>query len=176
MTADEDKENEPSQNPRELANPKKRTKITAAAANSKAARTITRNPGPSGVLSPKSHNSRTLPHPPAPFKSSTMSPEKLQATRPTSSAQMSAPKTTRAPSRQTKRTAAPASPDDGRVSEASATSAATTIMSNARAGTRKAPVVKKAATTKTATAARKPAVPKQEPVATTGGRTLRKRN
>ncbi|EGP91535.1 unnamed protein product [Zymoseptoria tritici ST99CH_1A5] len=176
ISMDEDKENEPSENPRELANPKKRTKTTAATANSKATRTISRKPGPSGVLSPKSHNSRTLPHPPAPFKPSALSPEKTQPTRPTSAAQHAVPKATRAPSRQTKRAVAPQSPDNGRVSEGSAASAATTIMSNAKTGTtKKAAVPRKAATAKAATAGRKPAVPKQEPVASTG-RTLRKRN
>ncbi|EON61948.1 hypothetical protein W97_01166 [Coniosporium apollinis CBS 100218] len=46
--------------------PKKRAKTAAAAANTRATRTASRPVAPSTVLSPKSHNSRTLPQ--SPFK------------------------------------------------------------------------------------------------------------
>ncbi|KAK4635013.1 hypothetical protein CLAFUW4_00983 [Fulvia fulva] len=167
ISTGDDKENLPAPATEDLANPKKRTKLGAVVANSKATRTASRKagPAPAGVLSPKSHNSRTYPQ--SPLKPSTLS-----------SAQSAAPPTkasTRAPSRQTgKRTVATAEAD-GRTSGASDSSAGTTIVT--KPGTRKAPLPKRAA--KPATASRKPALAKQDtapPPAAAAGRTLRKRN
>ncbi|KAK5127033.1 hypothetical protein LTR85_008392 [Meristemomyces frigidus] len=180
MTADDDKENAPAQPSQDLPNPKKRAKT--ATANTKATRTASRKVVPSSVLSPKSHNSRTLPR--SPFKPSTAQ-DKPALGRPTSPIKPSIPQylapppansTSRAPSRQTKRAVA-ASDTEGRSSEASTTSAGTTIVT--KPATKRAPAAKKPAVPpKTTTAGRKPAAVKKEnvpPVPATGGRTLRKR-
>ena len=166
MASADDKENVPSEQALEIPNPKKRTKTTATA-NSKATRA--RNAGPAGVLSPKSHNSRTLPH--SPIKPA----EKPTTARPMSSAQNTASRTTRAPSRQTKRPGT-ASDTEGRASEASNTSAGTTIVT--KPGSRKAAAPKKATTTVKGTGtSRKPAVAKVETAPSAAAtRTLRKRN
>ncbi|KAI5369950.1 Putative borealin [Septoria linicola] len=163
ISVGDDKENIPSQAAQEIPNPKKRTK-TNVAANSKAMRA--RNAGPAGVLSPKSHNSRTLPH--SPIKPL----EKSAPPRPMSSAQSTIAKPTRAPSRQAKRPGT-ASDTEGRASEASNTSAGTTIITKT-GGRKPATTAKKPATVKGPSATRKPAVAKAEPAAAT--RTLRKRN
>ncbi|KAK5731846.1 hypothetical protein LTR17_011058 [Elasticomyces elasticus] len=205
---DDDKENAPQpassqqgQHHHEpLPNPKKRAKPTPSSttANTKATRTASRKvvashpvvvvPAPphGGVLSPKSHNSRTLPR--SPFKHPGLSPEKQAmverltgvspAKQQLQQQYMLAPKpAARAPSRQTK---TPVEDIDevaeGRSSEGST---GTTIIT-------KQPVSKVgrlAAGKKAVKAAvgRKPAVAKKEnivPVAAVpvgGGRTLRKR-
>ncbi|KAM3418652.1 hypothetical protein BST61_g4629 [Cercospora zeina] len=166
MATEDDKENVPSEPALDIPNPKKRAKTTATA-NSKATRA--RNAGPAGVLSPKSHNSRTLPH--SPIKPV----EKPSMARPMSSAQNTATRAARAPSRQSKPPGA-ASDTEGRASEASNTSAGTTIVT--KPGARKAAVPKTAASTVRGTGtSRKPPVAKVEtapPAAAT--RTLRKRN
>lgn len=163
----------PSNDANDLANPKKRAKGNIAIANSKATRTGSRKAGPAGVLSPKSHNSRTYPQ--SPLKPSTLSPEKTQVARPVISTQTNAAKpTTRVPSRQTKRNNTQA---DGRASEASNSSAGTTIIT--KPGTKKAPAAtKKVGQSKSATAGRKPAASTKQEAAPPagGGRTLRKRN
>ncbi|CAK3889208.1 Hypothetical predicted protein [Lecanosticta acicola] len=174
ISTGDDKENVVSNDADDLANPKKRTKTNIAIANSKATRTGSRKVGPAGVLSPKSHNSRTYPQ--SPLKPSTLSPEKVQPARPMISSQSAATKpVTRAPSRQTKRNR-PAADVDGRTSEASNSSAGTTIIT--KPGTKKGPgATRKGAQPKTATTGRKPAAAKQEAApAVGGGRTLRKRN
>lgn len=161
-----DKENMPALDAQDLANPKKRTKLGGVVANSKATRTASRKagPAPAGVLSPKSHNSRTYPQ--SPLKPSTLS-STLPAAPPTKAS-------TRASSRQTNKRTATTAEADGRTSGASDSSAGTTIVT--KPGTRKAPVPKR--TTKTATASRKPATAKQDAAPPTAavGRTLRKRN
>ncbi|KAK5681262.1 hypothetical protein LTS10_007024 [Elasticomyces elasticus] len=209
LNSEDDKENAPqpasSQQDQHhhdpLPNPKKRAKPTPSSsttANTKATRTASRKvvashpvvvvPAPphGGVLSPKSHNSRTLPR--SPFKHPGLSPEKqamverLTGVSPVKQQlqqqYMLAPKpATRAPSRQTK---TPVEDIDevgeGRSSEGST---GTTIITK--------PAVSKvgrlAAGKKAVKAAvgRKPAVAKKEniaPVAAVpvgGGRTLRKR-
>ncbi|CAK1355882.1 hypothetical protein CB0940_00443 [Cercospora beticola] len=166
MASADDKENVPSEQALDIPNPKKRTKTTATA-NSKATRA--RNAGPAGVLSPKSHNSRTLPH--SPIKPA----EKPTTARPMSSAQNTASRAARAPSRQTKRPGT-ASDTEGRASEASNTSAGTTIVT--KPGTRKAAAPKKATTTVKGTGtSRKPAVAKVETAPSAAAtRALRKRN
>jgi hypothetical protein len=181
----------------DLPIPKKRAKTTTttATANSKAMRTLSRAKG--AVLSPKSHNSRTLPYSPlkptntspaktypvnqaGPFATSRpASPIKPLLTVPTTTTGLSKP-LSRAPSRQTKRPAAtakqsaPESEMEGRDSEASTTSAGTTIVTK--------PAAKKAAAARKAPAVTvKRAVAKNEvtsapaPLLTAGGRTLRKR-
>ncbi|KAK4890238.1 hypothetical protein LTR27_010999 [Elasticomyces elasticus] len=187
-----------------LPNPKKRAKPTPSSttANTKATRTASRKvvashpvvvvPAPphGGVLSPKSHNSRTLPR--SPFKQPGLSPEKqamverltgvspvkqqLQQQQQQQQQYMLAPRpAARAPSRQTRTPVEDLDELDGRTSEGST---GTTIITK--------PAVSKvgrlAAGKKAVKAAvgRKPAVAKKEnivPVAAPvgGGRTLRKR-
>ncbi|KAF2169844.1 hypothetical protein M409DRAFT_52335 [Zasmidium cellare ATCC 36951] len=170
ISTGDDKENIPSNPASELANPKKRTKTTGAVANSKATRTASRKAGPARVLSPKSHNSRTLPQ--SPIKPSTLSPEKALPAQPQLSAQPApAKRSTRAPSRQTKRAGAATDGTEGRTSEASNSSAGTTIIT--KSGKRKQPPApKKTTTAKAAPTGKKPAAVKQD----VPGRTLRKRN
>jgi len=168
----------PAESAQDLANPKKRTK-TATAANMKATRTASRKVVPSNVLSPKSHNSRTLPR--SPFKP--VVPEKPAAMRPINPVKpsiqhLAPPKpTSRVPSRQGKR-GAPTPEADLRSSEASNTSAGTTIVTKPAAATKRAPAVaKKPAPAKAPAVGRKPAAKKENvpPVPAGGGRTLRKR-
>jgi hypothetical protein len=182
--SEDDKENIPSssvqQSQQDLANPKKRAKTTAAA-NTKAARTASRKVVPSTVLSPKSHNSRTLPR--SPFKPAGNAPEK-PTIRPASPAKSIPIPGKRTASRTAKRGAAagPGSENDaGRSSEASNTSAGTTIVHKpapkGRTAAKKAP----ATTTKaaTGTAAKRGAAAKKEnipPTTAAAGRSLRKRN
>jgi hypothetical protein len=163
----DDKENMPAPSAQDIPNPKKRTK-TVVAANSKATRA--RNAGSAGVLSPKSHNSRTLPH--SPIKPM----EKTHPPRPASSAQPNYSKTTRAHSRQAQRPGtAVTDPDGGRASEGSNTSAGTTIIT--KPGTRKAATTKKTVPAKPAATSRKPVSAKLEAAPAAGAtRTLRKRN
>jgi len=172
----DDKENAPAgELEHELPNPKKRAKTNTA--NTKATRTVSRKAVPANVLSPRSHNSRTLPK--SPFKSH-ISPVK-------SAQQHLAPSapSSRAPSRQqTKRPATIMSSDvEGRSSEASNTSAGTTIIHKAAAKSR-AVVRKPVAVAKSAVASatggkkggRKVVTVAEVPVAATGsGRTLRNR-
>ncbi|KAK5708800.1 hypothetical protein LTR17_020343 [Elasticomyces elasticus] len=185
-----------------LPNPKKRAKPTptsSTTANTKATRTASRKvvanhpvvvvPAPphGGVLSPKSHNSRTLPR--SPFKHPGLSPEKqamverLTGVSPVKQQiqqqqqYLMAPKAAvRAPSRQTKTPVEDLDEVEGRSSEGST---GTTIVTK--------PAVSKvgrlAAGKKAVKAAvgRKPAVAKKENVVPAsvavvgGGRTLRKR-
>ncbi|KAF7185071.1 hypothetical protein HII31_13694 [Pseudocercospora fuligena] len=166
ISAADDKENVPSEQ-QDIANPKKRTKTATVTANTKATRT--RNAGPAGVLSPRSHNSRNLPQ--SPIKPAGGLSEKAPAARPMTGVQAVVTKITRAPSRQTKRPGT-AQESEGRASEGSTTSAGTTIVT--KPGTRKAAVPKKTAPAKAATGGRKAAATKVEPAAAT--RTLRKRN
>ncbi|KAK6395073.1 hypothetical protein LTR65_001262 [Meristemomyces frigidus] len=182
---DDDKENAPTQPTHDLPNPKKRAKT--ATANTKATRTASRKIVPSTVLSPKSHNSRTLPR--SPFKPTIIASDKPSLGRPPSPVKPSIPQylalpnppASRAPSRQAKQIGVTASEaEEGRSSEASTTSASTTIVT--KPATKRAPAgaVKKAAAAKTTTAGRKPAaaaVKKENlpPVPVAGGRTLRKR-
>ncbi|EMF17743.1 uncharacterized protein SEPMUDRAFT_78324 [Sphaerulina musiva SO2202] len=162
----DNKENALAQSSQDIPNPKKRTK-TVVTANSKATRA--RNAGPAGVLSPKSHNSRTLPH--SPIKPM----DKMYPPRPQSSAQTDSVKPTRAPSRQTKRPGAAPEADGGRASEGSNTSAGTTIVT--KPGTRKAANTKKTVPARPAATSRKPAAAKLEAAPPAAGtRTLRKRN
>ncbi|EME49437.1 hypothetical protein DOTSEDRAFT_118040 [Dothistroma septosporum NZE10] len=167
ISAGDDKENLPAPSEaQDLTNPKKRTKLGGVVANSKATRTASRKAGPAGVLSPKSHNSRTYLQ--SPLKSSNLSSAQSAIAPVRASA--------RAPSRQTdnKRSAA-TSEADGRTSGASDSSAGTTIVT--KPGARKAPVAKKMA--KTAAISRKAVTAKHDaapPSTTAGGRTFRKRN
>ncbi|CZT17241.1 uncharacterized protein RCC_03074 [Ramularia collo-cygni] len=166
-----DKENE------ELPVPKKRTKATTttATANSKATRALppvrkAALPGttnPAGVLSPRSNNSRTLPAPPAPFKSSNLSPEKK--TIPRSGAVSRTGNASRAGARTATKGAA--SSENGRSSEASAGSNGTTIVKGKKAPAKKT-------TTAPSTMATKAAAARKAAASTTAavGRTLRKRN
>ncbi|KXT12472.1 hypothetical protein AC579_7336 [Pseudocercospora musae] len=165
ISTGDDKENVPSEQ-QDIANPKKRTKTATVTANTKATRT--RNAGPAGVLSPRSHNSRNLPQ--SPIKPAGGLSEKGPATRPMTGVQAVVTRITRAPSRQTKRPGT-AQESEGRASEGSTTSAGTTIVT--KPGTRKAAVPKKTAPAKSV-AGRKAAATKVEPAAAT--RTLRKRN
>ncbi|GAB7343631.1 hypothetical protein MBLNU457_1626t1 [Dothideomycetes sp. NU457] len=95
-----------------LDNPKKRAKtavptVAASTAAKEAAKAVTRKPVPAQVLSPKSHNSRTLPTSPIKIAS----PAKSYMPRPASPAKplLTGPaptaKSTRAPSKQVKRPA-----------------------------------------------------------------------
>lgn len=140
----------------DLANPKKRTKTTTTTttktttqANTKASR-AKNPPANSTVLSPKSHNSRTLPR--SPFKAGG-SPEKASTVRPVSPAKPVPSKGRAASRQQTTKKAAPAAPnnttDDGRSSGVSDSSAGTTIVS------KPAPKGRAAATAKKPTAAAK---------------------
>ncbi|EME87450.1 uncharacterized protein MYCFIDRAFT_62423 [Pseudocercospora fijiensis CIRAD86] len=151
----------------DIANPKKRTKTATVTANTKATRS--RNAGPAGVLSPRSHNSRNLPQ--SPIKPTGGLTEKAPMMRPANGVQAVVTRVTRAPSRQTKRPGT-AQESDGRASEGSTTSAGTTIVS--KPVTRKAAAPKKTAPAKSVAGGRKAAVTKAEPAAAT--RTLRKRN
>jgi hypothetical protein len=155
----------------------------SAIANTKAARTASRanvKPlQPSTVLSPKSHNSRTLPR--SPFKAT--SPDKPLPQRPINTAK---PPAVRVASRQQTTTAAKklgnAREREQRSSGGSDSSAGTTIVHKAAAGARsrvaaaakKTAAVGRAATGKKAGAA---AASKKENVGpvTAGGRILRKR-
>ncbi|KAK3111284.1 hypothetical protein LTR53_013625 [Teratosphaeriaceae sp. CCFEE 6253] len=195
ISTSDDKENAPASPAGvDLPNPKKRAKTTTTAtANTKATRTVSRKgiAPPSSVLSPKSHNSRTLPR--SPFRS----PEKPTAfqARPTSPVKpsiqhLAPPKAVgRAPSRQQAKrpvtamaTAMDEEMAEGRSSEASIASAGTTIVtkpaaSRGRAGVKKA-AASAIATAKTVGRPKAAAVKKENvpPVpAATGGRTLRKR-
>ncbi|KAK3722208.1 hypothetical protein LTR37_002641 [Vermiconidia calcicola] len=195
--AEDDKENAPVQPSssqaaqHDLPNPKKRAKTAlAATANTKAARTASRKVVPSTVLSPKSHNSRTLPR--SPFKMSG-SPEK-PSIRPISPVKPAAPTgragATRTASRQASKkylTAPVGIENEGRSSEASNASTGTTVIVTKAAGAKGRPAAagaKKAtastaaksgggAKKTTAAAAKKENVP---PVPTAAaGRSLRKR-
>ncbi|KAK6404555.1 hypothetical protein LTR81_020627 [Elasticomyces elasticus] len=211
---DDDKENAPQpvssqqdQHHHEpLPNPKKRAKPTPSSttANTKATRTASRKivashtvvvvpaaPPHGGVLSPKSHNSRTLPRPP--FKHPGLSPEKQAmverltgvspAKQQIQQQYMLAPKPApRAPSRQTK---TPVNDIDegeveGRTSEGSTGTTIITKQPVSKVG--RLAAAKKAVVAKTTGAGgRKAAAAKKEnivPVAAVpvgGGRTLRKR-
>ncbi|KAK0250012.1 hypothetical protein LTS09_014892 [Friedmanniomyces endolithicus] len=203
--ANDDKENapaptelEPTQ-PQDLPNPKKRVKTaTTTVANTKATRTVSRKgpaPPTSTILSPKSHNSRTLPR--SPFKPA-LSPEKIALIDRLASpvkqlTQHLAPPAkvpSRAPSRQAKRlvTALGTAQEtematEGRSSEASTTSAGTTIVTTKTASkVGRLPAAKKTTVAKTTTLGgrKAAAVVKKEnvppvPLPVGGGRTLRKR-
>ncbi|KAK0363572.1 hypothetical protein LTR91_020360 [Friedmanniomyces endolithicus] len=182
----------------DLPNPKKRAKTaTTTVANTKATRTVSRKgpaPPTSTILSPKSHNSRTLPR--SPFKSA-LSPEKTAlierlASPVKQSTQQLAPPTktvSRAPSRQAKRPGAAFGmaqetemATEGRSSEASTASAGTTIVTTKTASkVGRLPAAQKTTVAKTAVGGRKAAaVVKKEnvppvPLPVGGGRTLRKR-
>ncbi|WPH00039.1 Hypothetical protein R9X50_00286200 [Acrodontium crateriforme] len=166
ISIDDDKENASVQTTEDLANPKKRTKNVGPVA--KVARTASKKGGPTGVLSPRSHNSRTMQR--SPVKSA-LSPRSHNVSRAIGSPVKTAPtkSTTRAPTRQTKRTVS----QEERSSDASNMSTGTTIVhkpATKKATTTRKPPVPKATTTK------KPAVKKETaaPAASTG-RTLRKR-
>lgn len=175
-TASDDKENEDTQ---DLAPPKKRAKpmtSTAASATANTARPVARK----AVLSPRSHNSRTLPR--SPFKAAERSI--AQVTRPASPAKTQAAKTTatRTATRpQQQQRNATNSDDGGRTSEASTTSASTTIVTKTTAASKgKTWAGKKAATAANAvkaatTGKRTAAATKKENVPPAGGRSLRKR-
>ncbi|EMC93170.1 hypothetical protein BAUCODRAFT_36836 [Baudoinia panamericana UAMH 10762] len=176
VAEDEDKENAPANASHDLANPKKRAKT--ATANTKATRTASRKGAPSTVLSPKSHNSRTLAQSPA---RNMPSPVRTTMVRPLSPVKpsmqhLAPPKpSSRTLSRQALRPLT-AMESEGRSSEVSTASAGTTIVTKPAA--KKAAATRKPAVGKTATTAKKPAVAKKEaaaPAATGGGRTLRKR-
>ncbi|KAK0936359.1 hypothetical protein LTR29_012032 [Friedmanniomyces endolithicus] len=179
--------------------PKKRVKTaTTTVANTKATRTVSRKgpaPPTSTILSPKSHNSRTLPR--SPFKSA-LSPEKIALIDRLASpvkqlTQHLAPPAkvpSRAPSRQAKRlvTALGMAQEtgmatEGRSSEASTTSAGTTIVTTKTASkVGRLPAAKKTTVAKTTTLGgrKAAAVVKKEnvppvPLPVGGGRTLRKR-
>ncbi|KAK0778972.1 hypothetical protein LTR91_004241 [Friedmanniomyces endolithicus] len=182
----------------DLPNPKKRAKTaTTTVANTKATRTVSRKgpaPSTSTILSPKSHNSRTLPR--SPFKTA-LSPEKTAlierlASPVKQSTQHLAPPakaSSRAPSRQAKRpdTALGMAQEtematEGRSSEASTTSAGTTIVTTKTASkVGRLPAAKKTTVAKTTVGGRKAAagVRKENvapvPLPVGGGRTLRKR-
>ncbi|KAK3621483.1 hypothetical protein LTR56_013424 [Elasticomyces elasticus] len=211
---DDDKENAPQpassqqdqQHHDPLPNPKKRAKptpnTTTSTANTKATRTTSRKvianhpvvvvPAPphGGVLSPKSHNSRTLPR--SPFKHPGLSPEKQamverltgvspvkQQIQQQQQQYMLAPKAAvRAPSRQTKTPVEDI--DEGRSSEGSTGTTIVTKPAVSKVG--RLAAAKKAVVAKTTGAGgRKAAAAKKEnlaPVAGVpvgGGRTLRKR-
>ncbi|KAK5174404.1 uncharacterized protein LTR77_001484 [Saxophila tyrrhenica] len=188
MAAEEnDKENVPASSQAtqaDLANPKKRAKTTTTttAANTKASRTASRKVAPSSVLSPKSHNSRTLPR--SPIKPANSFEKPSSPVKPTTTTAPAAGK--RTASRAQAKRGAPAPPanegDTSRSSEASNTSAGTTIVTKAppakgraAAGAKKAPADPKTttATAKRGAAAKKENVP---PVPTAAaGRSLRKR-
>ncbi|KAF2151327.1 hypothetical protein K461DRAFT_280114 [Myriangium duriaei CBS 260.36] len=201
-----DKENERPAG--DLENPKKRAKTTAPNSTvpvKPTARTASRKPGPSSVLSPKSHNSRTYPisplkaaspiKPASPVKESTLP-------KPSSRVNLTATsKQTRPASRQTKRPAAQT--DSGltatnRPSSGSDASSGTTIMKRvaptmtatakkvapAATKSRTAGIKsalssltgsKRGAATKKAAAVTAPTTTTANSTTTVGGRTLRKR-
>jgi len=72
----------------DLENPKKRSRIAAAPAAARAVRAVSRKLNPASVLSPKSHNSRTLPQ--SPIRPIPSSPAKSTLGRPASPAKSSA--------------------------------------------------------------------------------------
>ncbi|KAK3691142.1 hypothetical protein LTR37_018846 [Vermiconidia calcicola] len=196
--AEDDKENAPVQPlssqaaQHDLPNPKKRAKTAlAATANTKAARTASRKVVPSIVLSPKSHNSQTLPR--SPFKMGG-SPEK-PSIRPISPVKPAAPTgragTTRTASRQASKkflTAPVGIENEARSSEASNASTGTTVIVTKATGAKGRPAAgakkatastaaKSGAGTKKTTAtavAKKENVPPPVPTAA-AGRSLRKR-
>ncbi|KAK4976104.1 hypothetical protein LTR42_003729 [Elasticomyces elasticus] len=208
---DDDKENAPQpvssqqdQHHEPLPNPKKRAKPTPSSsttANTKVTRTASRKvvashpvvvvPAPphGGVLSPKSHNSRTLPR--SPFKHPGLSPEKQAmverltgvspAKQQIQQQYMLAPKPApRAPSRQTKTPVEDLEEVEGRTSEGSTGTTIITKQPVSKVG--RLAAAKKAVVAKTTGAGgRKAAAAKKEnivPVAAApvgGGRTLRKR-
>ncbi|KAK5131853.1 hypothetical protein LTR08_000520 [Meristemomyces frigidus] len=207
ITTDPDKETAlllpPSPNP-DLPNPKKRAKpTTTATANTKATRTASRKVlAPPNILSPKSHNSRTLPR--SPFKSLAPTQEpalgrpaspvkpSLHHTQYPAPAPAPAPPrlAPRAPSRQhPAKRSAPVDENENeneggpRSSEASNTSAGTTIVTKPAAKRAAPTAAKRAGVAKAAAGAvRKPGAAKKENVApvavapvVAGGRTLRKR-
>ncbi|KAK3675495.1 hypothetical protein LTR78_004578 [Recurvomyces mirabilis] len=178
----DDKENAPtSELDHELPNPKKRAKTNTA--NTKATRTVSRKAVPANVLSPRSHNSRTLPK--SPFKAVVTSPFKshMSPVKPVYLGVPPSAASSRAPSRQqTKRPATVMSSDvEGRSSEASNTSAGTTIIHKAAAKGRavvKKPVAVAKSAVASATGGKKggrKAVAEVPVAATSSGRTLRRR-
>ncbi|KAK0250144.1 hypothetical protein B0A54_11880 [Friedmanniomyces endolithicus] len=184
----------------DLPNPKKRAKTATitTVANTKATRTVSRKgpaPPTSTILSPKSHNSRTLPR--SPFKPA-LSPkktaliERLASPVKQSTLQLAPPTKTvsRAPSRQAKRpgTALGMAQEtematEGRSSEASTASAGTTIVTTKTASkVGRLPAAKKTTVAKTTTVGGRKAaagVKKENvppvPLPVGGGRMLRKR-
>ncbi|KAF2480471.1 Borealin N terminal-domain-containing protein [Neohortaea acidophila] len=191
-TASDDKENDTDH---DLANPKKRAKPTAT--NPKAAATTApSNAARKAILSPRSHNSRTLPRSPfktsEPNKSTTQLPIPSSPAKPTLSSstapQPKATSTRPAPRPQQQRNITRSDTDGGRSSGASNTSASTTIVSKkkstaasargkAGAATKKAiasatSAMKSAATGRKAGAA---GAKKENVVPAAGGRSLRKR-
>ncbi|QIW97839.1 hypothetical protein AMS68_003357 [Peltaster fructicola] len=168
----EDKENAPTAYP-DLQPQKKRTKTAEPRARSAMEKSTTTTSPMKSVLSPRSHNSRTLP-------SKITSPEKpsrlavpQQKSRPVS--RVASRQGTTAAKKTATRKASAQEESEGRDSEGSTTSAKTTIVK--RAEPTKRTVTKKAApkaTTTSTTRKRAPAA-KAEPTVPTATRTLRKR-
>ncbi|KAF1823415.1 uncharacterized protein K489DRAFT_409276 [Dissoconium aciculare CBS 342.82] len=166
MSKVDDKENNQPME-QEIANPKKRTKTAAAnsaTANIKATRTVSRRGGPTAVLSPRSHNSRTMPR--SPIKSdnpvndsrttTTTSRTVVSANKPTAAA-------ARAASRQaaTRTVSATATDHDSRPSDASNNSVTTTIVkSSSTRAKNKASAATRTAVATTAKSSRAPAARK----------------
>ncbi|KAI7510825.1 hypothetical protein KC347_g4012 [Hortaea werneckii] len=139
--------------PNDLPNPKKRTKTAATTANPKpASRTASRKvPAPPGILSPRSHNSRTLPKSPIKPTGEKESSKFLSPTKPTATTVGGGPGS-RAPSRaqqqqQQPNSKRPVSRTSTTTSRRSAGSTGTTIVKSSTAsqnqGPAPAPVVKK---------------------------------
>ncbi|KAI7341665.1 hypothetical protein KC354_g16966 [Hortaea werneckii] len=137
--------------PNDLPNPKKRTKTAATTANPKpASRTASRKvPAPPGILSPRSHNSRTLPKSPIKPTGEKESSKFLSPTKPTTTAVGGGPGP-RAPSRaqqQQTNGKRPVSRTSTTTSRRSAGSTGTTIVKSSAASQNQAPapapVVKK---------------------------------
>ncbi|KAI7213023.1 hypothetical protein KC333_g6789 [Hortaea werneckii] len=127
--------------PNDLPNPKKRTKTATTAANTKSAsRTASRKvPAPPGILSPRSHNSRTLPKSPIKPTGEKEPSKFLSPTKPT---------TTTSRAQQQPNSKRPVSRTSTATTRRSAGSTGTTIVKSSSAASQNqapapAPVVKK---------------------------------
>ncbi|KAI6859287.1 hypothetical protein KC334_g21657 [Hortaea werneckii] len=158
--------------PNDLPNPKKRTKTATTAANTKpASRTASRKvPAPPGILSPRSHNSRTLPKSPIKATGEKEPSKFLSPTKATTTTVASGPGS-RAPSRaqqQQPNSKRPVSRTSTATTRRSAGSTGTTIVKSSSAASQNqapapAPVVKKGPG--------RPATAKQSAVSTAAAKT-----
>ncbi|KAI7525081.1 hypothetical protein KC331_g17740 [Hortaea werneckii] len=159
--------------PNDLPNPKKRTKTATTSANTKpASRTASRKvPAPPGILSPRSHNSRTLPKSPIKPTGEKESSKFLSPTKPPTTTVSSGPGS-RAPSRaqqQQPNSKRPVSRTSIATTRRSAGSTGTTIVKSSSSAASQnqapapAPVVKKGPG--------RPATAKQSAVSTAAAKT-----
>lgn len=169
-----------------LANQKKRVKLTKGLSNARDIGSRAPSPAKLTVLSPRSHNSRTLPR--SPFK--TNSPEKAFSKPTAASTRAAKQPASRAPSRAVSRQGKPIArkpaagkaghdtESEGRDSEGSATSAVTTIVRKPATTTARSGAASQKATSKTTTSQpkKRTAATKKEAAVPATTRTLRKRN